>query len=215
MSMSEDEARAWLDMNLGVSRETVATLEALIAATVAENEAQNLIARSTIDHFWARHIVDSAQLLPLAERDGAWADLGAGAGFPGLVVALLTKRPVTLIEVRRKRADHLHAMIEHLGLGTRVKVLQGKVEQAKPPQQAGAFAVISARAYAPLDRLLESAIHLADRKTRWVLPKGRGAASELEAIAGSWQGSFRIEPSVTDDEAAIIVASGVARGKRS
>ncbi len=213
MSMTEDQARAWLDTTLCVSRETVAMLERLIAATLAENDTQNLIARSTIDHFWARHIVDSAQLLPLAERDGAWADLGSGAGFPGLVVAILTKRPVMLIEVRRKRAEHLRAMIEHLGLGPRVKVHHGKVEAARPPQQAGAFAVISARAYAPLDRLLASAIHLADRKTRWVLPKGRGAASELEAIAGTWQGSFRVEPSVTDTEAAIIVASGVAKGK--
>jgi 16S rRNA (guanine527-N7)-methyltransferase len=69
--------------------------------------------------------------------------------------------------------------------------------------------VISARAFAPLDRLLALAHRFAGRDTIWLLPKGRSAASELEAVRGSWQGMFRIEPSVTDPEAAIIVATGV------
>jgi 16S rRNA (guanine527-N7)-methyltransferase len=75
-----------------------------------------------------------------------------------------------------------------------------------PPRK---FDVISARAFAPLDRLLALAHRFAGPDTIWLLPKGRSAASELEAVRGSWQGMFRIEPSVTDPEAAIIVATGV------
>ncbi len=208
--MNEAEARAWIEDRFDVSRETGARLERLVAATIAENDAQNLIARSTIDHFWTRHIVDSAQLLPLAPEAGAWVDLGSGAGFPGLVVAILSDRPVTLVEMRRKRAVHLEAMVDHLDLAGRVTVAHARVEQV-----AGHFAVISARAYAPLDRLFASALHVATPESCWVLPKGRGAASELEAVAGTWQGRFRIEPSVTDSEGAIIVATAVQRGKKS
>jgi len=205
------DARGWLRETLDVSRETVDALERLEQETLAANEAQNLIARSTIPEFWNRHILDSAQLLPLAENHpGAWLDLGSGAGFPGLVVALMTARPVILAEERRKRADHLEAMIERFGLAARAAVLRGRVEV----QQAPAFAVISARAFAPLERLFSLAHHLSSLETLWVLPKGRSAASELEAARGTWQGSFRIEPSVTDPDGAIIVATGVQPRRR-
>lgn len=208
--MSE-AARAWLRDKLDVSRETLALLETLEHWTIEANTEQNLIARSTIEHFWNRHIVDSAQLLPLAkEHSGAWLDLGSGAGFPGLVVALLSARPVTLAEERRKRADHLSNMVQRFDLGARVSILRGRVEQQSGPP----FAVISARAFAPLDRLFSLAHHLASTETLWLLPKGKSAASELEDARGTWQGAFRIEPSVTDPDGAIIVATGVQRRRR-
>lgn len=209
--MTEEEARQWLNERFDVSRETSEKLTLLVSQTIAANEEQNLISRSTIDHIWARHIVDSAQLLPLAaERDGAWVDLGSGAGFPGLVVGLLSERPVTLIEVRRKRVEHLAKMIDLLNMKHRVTVVQTKVEQYRTQP----FAVISARAYAPLDRLFETAHGLSDKKTLWVLPKGRSAASELEAACIKWQGRFRTVESVTDHEGAIIVADQVEPRRR-
>jgi len=204
--MTEDEARAWLVEQIGVSRGTIALLEKLEHATVAANNSQNLIANSTIASFWSRHIVDSAQLLPLAaETRGSWIDLGSGAGFPGLVVAILEDKQITLVEVRRKRAAHLESLVCLLGLENRVTVRQAKVESL----ESCIHGVISARAFAPLDRLFAAAHHLADSGTLWLLPKGRSATSELEDIAGTWQGDFKLKQSITDPDAAIIVATDV------
>lgn len=209
--MTEEEARSWLTTHCSVSRETWGRLEAYIALLFAGMAEQNLIAESTRDHVWARHIVDSAQLLPLAQSaPGAWMDLGSGAGLPGVVIAILSDRPVTLVESRRKRIDFLKAVAESLAL-TNVTVFGGRVEAVLPC----ASAVISARAYAPLPRLLASAVHLADENTLWLLPKGRNAQNELETTRPSWQGAFHVEQSVTDPDSAVIVAKGIKqKGRR-
>ncbi|MFB0875590.1 MULTISPECIES: 16S rRNA (guanine(527)-N(7))-methyltransferase RsmG [unclassified Sphingobium] len=209
--MTEEEARAWLDAHFDVSRETWARLETYVSILLAEAEEQNLIAESTKPHMWARHIVDSAQLLVHAtETDGEWLDLGAGAGLPGIVIACLRPRPLVMVESRRKRIDFLDRVIATLRL-PHARVHGGRVEQV-PPTKAS---VISARAYAPLPKLLQSALHLSDKNTLWVLPKGRNAQNELEAARPAWQGVFHVEPSVTDGDSAIIVARGVQpAGKR-
>ncbi len=208
--MTEEEARAWLDAHCAVSRETVARLEAYIALLFAGMTEQNLIAESTRDHVWARHIVDSAQLLPLAEADeGMWMDLGSGAGLPGVIVAILSERPVTLVESRRKRIEFLAHVVERLNLRN-VTLFGGRVEAAPPARSA----IISARAYAPLPRLLASAIHLADERTLWLLPKGRNAENELETIRPAWQGVFHVEQSVTDPDSAIVVARDIRKKGR-
>ncbi|MCJ8159598.1 16S rRNA (guanine(527)-N(7))-methyltransferase RsmG [Sphingomonas sp. LaA6.9] len=209
--MTEDEARAWLDSEIGVSRETIARIETFIGFLFEEGERQNLIATSTRDHVWARHIVDSAQLLPLAREaaDGAWVDLGSGAGFPGLIVAALSPRPVVLVESRRKRIEFLEQAARLLGVTAHVIVLGGRVETV-PAQPA---AVISARAFAPLDRLFTLGARFSRSGTLWLLPKGRNAQSELEAARNTWQGVFHVKQSVTDADSSIIVAQGVKRGK--
>ena len=205
--MTEEEARAWLRSHFDVSRGTWDQLERFVAILLSAMDEQNLIAESTRAHIWARHIVDSAQLLLLVEgaATGTWVDLGAGAGLPGAVIACLGKQPVLMIEARRKRVDFLNAVIAELGL-QHADVFGGRVESA-PAMHA---AVISARAYAPLDKLLHSALHLSHRNSLWVLPKGRTAKNELEAVRPSWQGVFHVEPSVTDADSAIIVARNVA-----
>lgn len=211
--MTEEEARAWLEAH--VPRETIPTLTALVAIVLDEMGRQNLISASTADHIWARHIVDSAQLLRLAPHDVAtWIDLGSGAGFPGLVIAAISPGLImTLVEVRRKRIDFLETTAARLGLSNRVRVAGSKLEMVESLRHD----VISARAFAPIERLLALAHRFSDAETKWLLPKGKSAASELEAARASWQGSFRIEPSITDSEAAIIVAEQVqprARGAR-
>ena len=204
--MTEDEARAWLDSQFDVSRETWDRLERYVAILLAAMDEQNLIAQSTRPHVWARHIVDSAQLLRHAEdaEEGDWYDLGSGAGLPGIVIACLSTRPVMMVESRRKRIEFLDGVIDELGL-KRAHVFGGRVE-AVPPTAA---AVISARAYAPLPKLLSSAAHMANEKTLWVLPKGRSAQNELEAVRPSWQGDFHMEASVTDADSAILIARSV------
>lgn len=207
--MTEEEARAWLDAQFDVSRETWAGLERYVALLLDEMERQNLIAASTRDHVWARHIVDSAQLLLPAKEagQGVWLDLGAGAGLPGIVVALLRDAPVVLIEERRKRVEFLRHVIAQCGLG-QAQVFGGKVERYAPDGSAEA-AVISARAYAPLPRLLESAAYLAGAQTLWVLPKGRNWQNEVETAQALWHFVCHVERSVTDGEGAVLVLRSV------
>lgn len=210
--MTEDEAHTWLAEH-DVPRETLARIDTFIAILTEEMRRQNLIAESTLPHIWARHIVDSAQLLPLAPASArTWLDLGSGAGFPGLLIAMIDpEKQVMLVESRRKRIDFLGRAAESLGLAERVTVMGSRLESI----DSRAFDVISARAFAPLDRLLPLAHRFSTVKTRWLLPKGKSTASELEAIRGSWQGSFQVVASATDPDAAIIVAEEVQpRGRR-
>jgi 16S rRNA (guanine527-N7)-methyltransferase len=203
--MTEDEARRWLRDKLNVPRETLERIDAFLVLLREEAARQNLVAQSTLDCLWSRHVVDSAQLLPFAPGGGAWIDLGSGAGFPGLIAAILRPVPVILIESRRKRIKFLQHVVDTLGLGDRVAVEGGRAELL-PPRVAG---VISARAFAPLEKLLSIGSRFADQKTIWVLPKGRSAQAELDAVRRTWQGVFRIEQSVTDPDSSIIVAEQV------
>lgn len=210
--MDEAAARAWVERECNVPRETMARLDAFAALLRGENERQNLVSKASLDQLWSRHIADSAQLVRFAPgRQASWVDLGTGAGFPGLIVAVLHAGPVTVVEERRLRADFLRRAAESLRI--EVEVIQAKAERL-PPR---AFDVISARAFAPLGRLLEFGTGLSTAKSVWLLPKGRNAETELAALDPTWQGDFRLEPSVTDPEARIIVATGVHRagkGKR-
>ena len=190
-----------------VSRETFEKLEAYAALLREEAARQNLISTSTLDHLWERHILDSAQLVRFEPYAGAsWADLGSGAGLPGIVVACLVDGPVILIEPRRLRAEFLHNVCESLGL--RASVFLGKAERA-----GGKYDVITARAVANLSNLLKISAHLSTRNSLWVLPKGQSAERELAEAQQAWQGAFHVERSATDPESRIVVGTGV-RAKR-
>ena len=206
--MTEDEAQSWLIDELRVSRETMLGLGAFVAHLRNESISQNLIAASTIDAVWARHVADSAQLVPLGGT-GTWIDLGSGAGFPGLIVAALRNDRTTLVEMRRKRVEFLLGAIELLRLPA-TTVIQARAETLPP----AAFVTISARAVAPLATLFAIGQRFAGPDTRWVLPKGRSAAAELDTARRTWQGDFRIHPSITDPDSAIIVAERVRPRKR-
>ena len=201
--MEEAEARAWVEREFDVPRETMQALDRFAALLRVENESQNLVSRGTLDQLWLRHIADSAQLLRFAPEGASWVDLGTGAGFPGLVIAALHDGPVTLVEERRLRVEFLRRAAELMEL--RIEILHARVERVP----ARPFDVISARAFAPLEKLLSLGTAFSTQKSLWLLPKGRNAETELAALDPSWQGDFRLEPSVTDAEAQIIVAEGV------
>lgn len=208
--MNEDEAKAWLTDVLDVSRETLARLDRLRELVIAESALQNLVSASTIPNFWIRHIVDSAQLLPLANeaQPGAWLDLGTGAGFPGMVIAILSQRPIILVESRRKRFEFLRALATMLDL-PHVSVHGGRLETF----ETRSVSVISARAFAPLPQLLMLAQRFSRNETLWLLPKGQSAQDELALIDGLWHGKFHVNPSLTDENAAILIGQGVSRRK--
>ena len=192
-------------MRADVSRETFSLLERYVDLLKVANAAQNLISASTLDTIWERHILDSAQLARFEPHAGAsWIDIGSGAGLPGIVLATLVTGPVTLVEPRRLRAAFLEQTIAALGLAPRVSVVQSKIENVR-----GSFDVITARAVAPLGRLLGLAHHLAHNGTVWPLPKGRNAKSELAEAQRSWQCEVRSEASRTDPDATVLVLSKV------
>lgn len=204
--MTEEEARVWLTSALSVSRETLTRLDAFSDALRDENERQNLVSRSTLEAIYARHIVDSAQLVPLASeaRDGVWLDLGTGAGFPGLIAAVLTERPLVVIESRRLRCEWLARGAELLGVADRVTIYCAPLERV----ESFPAAIISARAFAPLPKLLKLASRFAAVDSLWLLPKGRNATTELETLPKHRRGQFHVEHSLTDPESAILVGRG-------
>jgi 16S rRNA (guanine527-N7)-methyltransferase len=205
--VTEEEAVAALN----VPRETLEGLHSFAGLLRTENERQNLVSRGTLDHVWARHIYDSSQLCRFAPDARTWLDLGSGAGFPGLIVAAVHGAAVTLIESRRLRVEFLHRAAKVLGVEERTQILCARVDTVAPRR----FDVISARAFAPLHRLLIAGLRFSSDETIWILPKGRNAQSELDAVQSSWQGDFRVEPSLTDPDAGIIVAQGVKpKGKK-
>lgn len=192
-----------------VPRETETLLERYVTLLLAENRRQNLIGKTTEAGVWDRHIADSAQLIDLVPRGLTWADIGSGAGLPGMVVAILTGDPVTLIEPRRLRADFLASSAAALELGN-VTVMPCKAQGAR-----GQFDVITARAVGKIGDLLGITAHLAHKDTTYLLMKGRSADAELEQARAAWHGRFERVASRTDPEAAIIVASGISpRGRR-
>lgn len=188
-----------------VPRETFEKLERFAQLLIEGNQRQNLIAPNSVAELWTRHILDGAQLLGLAGREGRWLDIGSGPGLPGMVVAILGGRPMTLNEPRKLRAEFLRQAVAELAL-PEVTIAECKVERVN-----GTYDLITARAVARLDRLFGMACHLAHSETKWVLPKGESAQSELDEAMEAWQGSFRLVQSRTHPASAIVIAEHVQR----
>ena len=200
---SEEEARAFVAErcdSAGMDR-----LQALIAALTSANRTQNLVSKASLGMAWRRHIADSAQLIDHVPRETAsWLDLGSGAGFPGLVIAVM--RPlsrVILVESRRLRIHWLEDMALSLGCQN-CRVIGSDLRKIET-FEAG---VISARAFAPLDRLVALSARFSTTGTRWVLPKGRSARQEIDALPSRVRSMFHVEESMTDPEGGIVVGMG-------
>ena len=209
MIASEQQARAWLAALPEWDAVAAERIEQLIALLVEENARQNLVAAASLPLVWQRHIADSAQLLPHVPRETSspWLDLGTGAGFPGLVIAAL--RPdceVVMVESRARRIEWLERARITLGL-EHARVVGARLEQV----ESRPFRVISARAFAPLVRLLDLSARFSTKDTLYLLPKGRSAQQELSELKG-WNHLFHVEQSLTDPEAGVIV--GQLLGKK-
>ncbi len=205
-----DEGRSAVLAALDVSRETVERLDRLVAALRKWNPVINLVARPSLDTVWVRHILDSAQLLDLAPDGRSWADLGAGAGFPGLVVAILAaeRRPglrVTLVESDGRKAAFLAEAARLAGVA--VEMVAARIEDV-PPLGAD---LVSARALAPLTTLLAHAErHLAAGGIA-LFPKGARHAEEVAEALERWRFSVHKHPSATDPDAVVLCIGDIAR----
>lgn len=203
MIASEDEARGWLRDVLGADDAALARLELLTHLLIVENDQQNLVARGTLPVVWQRHILDSAQLLAVPREtlpEGDWLDLGTGAGFPGLVIAALQpQRQITMVDSRRLRTDWLERAAQAMGLDN-ARVVLAKVEDLPQAQ----YSVISARAFAPLEKLLRVSVRFSTPDTLWLLPKGAKARHEVDMLPKKWRHTFHVEQSLTDSAAGVI-----------
>lgn len=191
-----------------VPRETMAMFDRYAELLVEWQGRMNLVGPSTLPSLWERHFADSAQLLRIAGPGKSWLDIGAGAGFPGLVIALLDPTAkLTLVESITKKCNFLNAVVEATGMSDRVTIENRRVETM--PRQK--FDIITARALAALDRLFDWGLPHAGSGTRWLLPKGARVVDELAAAEQLFFFEHHLIPSQTDEQARIIVATGVRR----
>jgi len=165
-----------------VSRETLARLERYAALLRRWQKAVNLVAASTLPDLWRRHMLDSAQLLGLVpKRPCRLADLGSGAGFPGLVLAIMGVGEVVLIESDARKCAFLREAIRATGASARV--WEGRIEQ----ERDGSFDVVTARALAPLSELLGYARALLAPGGVALFLKGRRLEEELTEARKAWK----------------------------
>ncbi len=191
-----------------VSRETLDQLDTYAALLAEWQQRMNLVGPSTLPQLWDRHFADSAQLFDVAGRGRSWLDVGTGAGFPGLIVAILdpTAR-VLLVESIAKKCRFLEHVANSLALGPRVTIANQRVESL-PPQK---FDIVTARALAALEQLYDWCLPFAGSGTHWLLPKGARFADELATASKRFGFDYRLVESITDPAARIIIATGVRR----
>ncbi|MBC2836043.1 16S rRNA (guanine(527)-N(7))-methyltransferase RsmG [Paragemmobacter straminiformis] len=192
---------------LDVSRETIEKLKSLESLLAKWNPAINLVARSTVDAAWSRHILDSAQLFQIAPFR-VWADLGSGGGFPGLVIAVLAEgrgsdARVVLVEADQRKATFLREAAR--GLGVRVQVEAQRIESVDPL----AADILSARALAPLSALCGfAARHLAPAGTA-IFPKGQNWEAEVAEARKSWKFDLDVRPSLVEAGSVVLVMKAI------
>jgi 16S rRNA (guanine527-N7)-methyltransferase len=183
---------------LDVSRETLARLEAYAALLAKWQKAINLVAPATLPHIWRRHILDSGQLARLAPLDALWLDLGSGAGFPGLVIAILGARRVRLVESDARKCAFLRE-------AARITSAPAEVVNARIAEVAPFPAdVVTARALAPLSKLLGFAAPFLAPSSVALFPKGQDVEAELTEAHRNWRMRVERHPSLTDGRAAIL-----------
>ena len=191
---------------LSVSRETLARLEAYAALLGKWQKAINLVGPASLDDPWRRHFLDSAQLLALAPEEArTWLDIGSGAGFPGLVLAILGVPEMHLVESDSRKCAFLREAARITN--TKITIHNTRIESL-PILPAD---VIIARALAPMTRLLEWSERFFQNNTRCLFLKGRDAENELTLARKSWNIQLERLPSRSDPSGIIVSVKGFRR----
>jgi 16S rRNA (guanine527-N7)-methyltransferase len=203
-----DAARAAFAAEFDVPRETLSRLDRYAELLAEWQQRMNLVGPSTLPHIWDRHFRDSAQLLPIAGAGRSWLDIGAGGGFPGLVLAILDPEAhFTLVESIAKKCRFLSHVAHETALDGHVTVANVRVEALVGSK----YDVITARATASLETLFDWGLRFAGSGTHWILPKGARVQEELASAAKRFHFDHELIPSRTDSDARIVVAKGVKR----
>lgn len=194
-----------------VSHETVARLDRFVDLLLRWQRAVQLVAPSTLPKLWTRHIADSLQLIAHASQAKVWADLGSGGGFPGLVIAIAQAGRagvlVHLIESDARKAAFLREAARVTDAA--VKIHAERVESVA--ERIGTVDIVTARALAPLARLLDLAQPLLGAGARGIFHKGQHLDQELTEAAKSWMIQSRIVPSLTDSGGKILIVDRAVR----
>jgi 16S rRNA (guanine527-N7)-methyltransferase len=204
LDLAADRARALA--LVPVSRETAGRLDRFVASLLHWQQRINLIAPSTERTVWTRHIADSLQLVGLAPNARVWADLGSGAGFPGLVIACaladVADARIHLVETNLKKIAFLREAVRATDAPAIVHAARIEDFAADPPEAVDA---VVARALAPLPKLLSLASPLLKSGALGLFPKGQDAASELTEASKSWKIQAGLMQSRTDPKSHIVV----------
>ncbi|NTJ65269.1 16S rRNA (guanine(527)-N(7))-methyltransferase RsmG [Agrobacterium rhizogenes] len=196
-----------------VSRETQERLQHFAQLFQKWAKTINLVAPSTIDDLWRRHIADSAQIFQLHPASDHWVDLGSGGGFPGVITAILLAEKgaghVDLVESNQKKAAFLRVCLRECGARGAVHAI--RIEEA--PVAIQTCDVISARALAELELLLDYAAPWLERNEnlRLFLHKGRDYERELQKARGRWEFDLVKHQSVVERDSVILELSGLRR----
>ncbi len=197
----------------GASDAAMADLHRFRDLLEAGSARMNLVGPSAMAEFWPRHAWDSAQLLPLMQGATTVADIGAGAGFPGVVLAVMLKgvagAQVHLVESLAKRCVFLQEVVQALDLPAVVHRARAEALDPVP-----AVAVVTARACAPLPRLLGYAAPLLRGGARGLFLKGRGAEAELAEARRAWRVRAELVASRSDPSGRIVVVEALSHGRR-
>lgn len=199
--MTAEEVR----VRLGASAETRERLEAYVATLLEWRARLDLIGPGTVDDVWRRHILDCGQIARLAPpRCRRLVDIGSGAGLPGLVLAILGVRGVELVERDQRKAAFLRVAAGAAGVAP---VIHARPAEDLPAEPADA---VTARAVAPLERLLPLAARFMAGGGVAILPKGAAADEELEAASRSWHMWYSRRPSMTDPRGVLLLIDGLS-----
>ena len=196
-----------------VSHETIHSLERYAELLEHWQKTTNLVATSTIPGVWSRHMADSAQLSGLAPNARLWLDLGSGGGFPGLVVAFLRRGDpdfrMHLVESNKKKCAFLGEVVRSLKAPVDIHAM--RIEQFAENAQSLVPDVVSARALAPLPRLLELAEPFLREETRGMFLKGRETDAEIKAAEDRWRFDCALHPSLTAGDAWVVEITNLRR----
>lgn len=191
---------------LSVSHETLEKLELYAQLLVKWQKAVNLVAPVTIPQIWQRHFADSAQLLRLAPTAKIWVDLGSGGGFPALVIAIMMANQkgccVHLIESNARKCAFLCEVVRQTAAPARVH--NARIAEIAASGAVPAADVVTARALAPLDALLELALPFLGNASAALFMKGREAGVEIAEARKRWVFDVKIHPSISDAEGQIL-----------
>ncbi len=199
--------------HFNVSRETIERLVIYEALLKQWQKGTNLVAPKSLDAIWHRHFADSAQLMTIAPDATKWLDLGSGAGFPGLVIAICSANRedslVHLVESNARKCAFCHEVVRETGCS--VEIHCERIESLGTTARFDDVEYVTARALSPLNDLLALAAPFFSARTTGFFLKGRNAEQELSGAEENWMFEARLHPSVTDAEASIIQVNRLQR----
>ena len=206
--ISQDQGVDEFLQHINVSRETLDKLKAYAQLLVQWQGKINLVGPSTLPFIWRRHFLDSAQLILCpglnAKDPRVILDIGSGAGFPGLILGLLTPHHVHLVESDQRKSSFLRAAVRTLDLRSQITIHNERLEDLEPFKAD----IITARAFAPLSKILQMGSKFAHMETIWLLLKGQDVDQELTDAAISMNMLSNRYPSLTNTQGVILELRG-------